>query len=154
MTADLSLRALRLARVFPVVAAVTACAFAGCASTTTLQTQPPGAQVKIDGVPVGTTPYSLTDTKIVGSNTQLRFELAGYQPYEVTLQRNEEVDVLPLIGGFFVLVPWLWVFKYKPTHTYVLQPAGAGAPAPAAPPPGYPPPEPAPGPAGYPTQPR
>lgn len=148
----MSLRQLRLTRTFPLLAAITVGAFAGCASTTVLQTQPPGAQVKLDGVPVGTTPYTLTDTKIVGSNTQLRFDLPGYQPYEVTLQRNEEIDVLPLIGGFFVLVPWLWVFKYKPTHTYALQPIGAPA-APGYPPASPPPPE-APGPAGYPTQPR
>jgi len=153
---------LRLARFFPLACAITLCAFAGCASSTVLQTQPPGARVSINGAVVGNTPYTLTDTKIVGSSTPIHFDYPGYAPLDVTLSRSEEVDVLPLIAGILVLVPLLWVMKYQSTHVYQLQAPGAGY-APAqngwAPPPqgnappaqGYPPP-PA-GPAGYPPPP-
>jgi len=153
----MSIRDLRRASPFPALAAVTLCAFTACASTTVLQSTPPGAQVKINGLPVGVTPYSLTDQKIVFATTPIRLEAAGYQPLDVTLQRSEEVEIGALIAGFFVLIPWLWVLKYSPAHAYTLTPVGAGypAPAPGAPPPpsGYPPAEPAPGPAGYPPPP-
>jgi PEGA domain len=158
----MTIRRLRLARSFPIACAVTLCAFAGCASSTVLQTQPPGARVSINGAVVGNTPYTLTDTKIVGSSTSIHFEYPGYAPLDVTISRSEEVDVLPLIAGILVLVPLLWVMKYQSTHLYQLQPPGAGyAPAQtgwappaqggAPPPQGYPPP--AAGPAGYPPPP-
>jgi hypothetical protein len=153
----MTLRGLRLAPRFPAIAAVTLCAFTGCASTTVLQSQPPGALVKINGVQVGTTPYTHSDTKIVGTTTPIRLEAPGYKPMDVMIQRNEEVDPLALIGGIFLLVPFFWVMRYHPTHMYQLVPEGAGGPAAApgapVPPPAYPPPEAGPGPAGYPPPP-
>ena len=114
---------LRLDRLFPLAAAITLCAFTGCASTTVLQSEPPGARVTINGAVVGTTPYSMTDTKIIGSTTPVRLELPGYAPLDVIVSRNEQVDVLALIGGFLLLFPFLWVMEYQPTHLYQLQPA-------------------------------
>ena len=38
------------------------------------------------------------------------------------LQRNERADVGAIIGGVFLLVPFLWVMKYDPDHNYELQP--------------------------------
>lgn len=149
----MSLIRFRFAKLFPVIGAVTLGAFAGCASSTVLQSQPPGARVLLNGQPVGTTPYTMTDTKIVGSSTQIRLEYPGYQPLDATISRTEELDVLALIGGLILLVPFLWVMGYQPAHLYVLQPGypqapGAG-PGGWSPPPGAPPP----GPAGYPPPP-
>jgi hypothetical protein len=163
-----SLRSFRLSYSFPLIAAVSIGAFTvgvcgGCASSTMIQSQPPGARVYVNGAAVGTTPYTMTDTKIVGSTTMIRLELPGYQPLDTTISRNEELDALALVGGILLLVPFLWVMKYQPVHNYQLQPGyggtsayPAGYPATAAPggyPPGtYPPPQgaPPPGPAGYP----
>jgi hypothetical protein len=152
----MTIRRLRLARRFPAIAAVTLCAFTGCASTTVLKTEPPGAQVKINGEAMGVTPYPLTDQKIIFSNTQIRFEAPGYQPLDVKVQRSEEVEVGALIAGFFCLIPWLWLLKYSPQHTFKLVPEGAvpaAAPPAGTPPPadGYPPAD--SGPAGYPPPP-
>jgi len=147
----MSLIRLRLAHVFPLVAAVTLAAFAGCASSTVLQSQPPGARVFLNGQPVGVTPYTMTDTKIIGSTTQVRLEYPGYQPIDTAISRNEELDVLALIGGILVLVPLLWVLDYQPMHLYVMQPGYAQPPGgPWAPPPGASAPA---GPAGYPPPP-
>ena len=143
-------------------AALTVAAFTGCASSTIIQSQPPGARVFIDGASMGTTPYTMTDTKIVGSSTQVRLEYPGYQPLNTVITRNEEFDVLPCIGGVFVLVPFLWVMKYRPVHQYELQPGGPSQPGYpqqpggwGAPPPGYGPPPGQPGtpPPAYPQQP-
>lgn len=72
--------------------------------------------------PVGTTPYTHTDTKIVGTTTSIRLVEDGYQDFNGVLIRNEEVDVGAVIGGIFFLFPFLWTMKYKPTHTYELTP--------------------------------
>ena len=94
-----------------------------CASTTTIQSSPSGAKVYLNGEAVGTTPYQHTDTRIVGSVTTVELEKEGYQPLVTSFSRDEQADVGAIIGGVFVLVPFLWTMKYKPTHSYELLPA-------------------------------
>lgn len=95
---------------------------ASCASTTMIQSEPSGAKVYIDGQPAGTTPYYHTDTKIVGSNTMVRLEKEGYETLNTRFSRTEQPDVGAIIGGLFVWVPFLWVMKYDPVHSYKLTP--------------------------------
>ncbi len=131
---------------------------AGCASSTVIQSQPTGAKVYLDGMVGGTTPFTMSDTKMVGSSTQVRIEYPGYQPLNTVISRNEEFDVMACIGGVFLLVPFLWVMKYKPVHQYELvplvgpqqmpqqgwvqPPAAYPPPGQMQPPPGPPPPQP------------
>ncbi len=91
-----------------------------CASTTMIQSSPNGAKLYLDGETAGRTPYSLTDTKIVGSCTSVRLEKTGYEPFNTDICKNEEVDVGAIIGGIFFLFPFLWTMKYKPVHRYDL----------------------------------
>lgn len=93
-----------------------------CASSTMLHSIPEGAKVYIDSQPAGTTPFHYSDTKTIGSATSIRMELEGYEPLNTWLTRNEEADVGAIIGGFIVLVPFLWTMKYHPIHTYELKP--------------------------------
>ncbi len=97
--------------------------FTSCASTTTIQSNPSGAKVYLNGEPVGTTPYTHQDTKIVGSTTIVKLEKEGYEPLHTAFSRDEEVDVGAIIGGVLVWVPFLWTMKYKPLHTYELTPS-------------------------------
>lgn len=106
----------------------TTVAFAGCSSTTVFQTKPAGAQVWINGMPVGSSPVTMTDSKIVGTTNQVHIEAQGYEPLDVTVSRSEELDPGALIAGIFLLVPLLWVMRYQPVHYYELRPAGASAP--------------------------
>lgn len=106
-----------------VVAANTAlCLVSGCVSTTLIRTEPSDAVLYVDGSKVGKTPYTYEDTKLTGSITYLRFVKEGYEEQQVTLVRNESVDVSAIIGGLLVWVPFLWVMGYKPEHTYELTP--------------------------------
>jgi len=116
------------------VAALTLCAVASCASTTVIQSQPSGARIYLDGQPAGVTPYTMSDTKIVGSTTMVRLEYPGYEPTVGFISRNEELDVLALIGGLLVLIPFLWIMDYRPLHVFELRPLGA---YPGYAPPGY-----------------
>ena len=122
----MSLIRFRLGSLFPLIGAVTLGAFAGCASSTVLQSQPQGARVLINGVPVGNTPYTMTDTKIIESATPIRLEYPGYQPFDTMIIRSEEIDPAPFIGGLFIWPLLLWMFRYQATHLYVLQPAYHG----------------------------
>lgn len=108
---------------------------AACSSSTVIGANVPGANVYIDGQFVGTTPFTMSNTKIVGSSTSVRIEAPGYMPIQTVITRNEEFSVLACIGGLFLLVPFLWIMDYSPTHTYNLQPAGAPGPMPGSPPP-------------------
>lgn len=103
--------------------------FASCSSTTIIQSSPTGAKLYINGEPVGTTPYTYSDTKIVGSTVAVRLEKEGYDEVNTYFSRDEEVDVGAVIGGIFFLWPFLWTMKYKPARTYELIPSTGGFPS-------------------------
>ncbi|MBN1207798.1 MAG: PEGA domain-containing protein [Myxococcaceae bacterium] len=94
----------------------------GCASTTIIRSEPSGATVYVDGSKAGTTPYTYSDTKIVGSSTRIKLKKEGYEDLETIITRSEQFEVGPCIGGVFFLVPFLWVMGYQPDHNYELSP--------------------------------
>jgi hypothetical protein len=71
------------------------------------------------------TPYQYSDTKIVGTTTDLRLEKDGFEPVRVPLVRNERADAGAIVGGVFLLFPFLWTMKYGPEHTYELRAASS-----------------------------
>jgi len=95
---------------------------ASCTSTTLIESVPSGAKLYINEEPVGTTPYTYSDTKIMFTSSFVRLEKEGYEPLTTTFTRDEEVDVGAIIGGIFFYVPFLWTMGYKPVHTYELVP--------------------------------
>jgi len=94
--------------------------FSSCASSTMIQSNPSEAKVYLDGESVGSTPYTMRDTKIVGSTTTVVLKKEGYEDFVTSISRNEEVDAGAIIGGIFLLFPFLWTMKYKPIHNYDL----------------------------------
>ena len=95
---------------------------ASCASTTVINGVPQGAAVYLDHARVGTTPYTYSDTKIVGSVTPITLKLNGYEDLHVMLARNERVDAGAIVGGLFFWIPFLWTMQYNPSHTYEMVP--------------------------------
>jgi len=87
-----------------------------------LQSTPPGARVYLNGEPVGVTPYQHRDAKIVGATTEVRLEKEGYETVNTSFSRDEEADAGAIIGGIFLLFPFLWTMKYKPVHSYEMRP--------------------------------
>jgi len=94
----------------------------GCASSTLIQSYPSGAKVYIDGEPTGVTPYLHTDTKIIGSVTNVDLVKDGYENLNTSFTRTEQANIGAIIGGFICWVPFLWTMEYKPTHNYELVP--------------------------------
>lgn len=56
----------------------------------------------------------------------VKLEKEGFRPFVTTITKDEQVDVGAIIGGLFVVVPFLWTMKYQPVHNYELQPLTAG----------------------------
>ncbi len=118
-------RFFRIASVLAIVCVI----FASCSSTTLIRSVPDGAKLYVDGEPVGVTPYEIVDTKIIGSATDIKLVMDGYEDFGTRIYKDEELNVGALIGGFIIpAVPWLWVMKYRPVHTYELTPFGNFAP--------------------------
>lgn len=110
-----------------VAVVLAAAGLAACASTTVINSDPSGATLYLNGEKVGVTPYTHTDSKIVGSTNTVMLKKEGYQDLATAFSRNEEVSVGAVIGGVLVLVPFLWVMEYKPTHTYEMVPMRSAA---------------------------
>ena len=93
-----------------------------CASTTVINSEPNGAMVYLNGEKAGITPYMHTDKKIIGSTNTVLLKKEGYQDFATVFSRNENANVGAIIGGVFVLVPFLWAMDYKPSHSYEMVP--------------------------------
>ena len=65
---------------------------------------------------------SASASSSLGSVTTVKIEKEGYEPMNTMFSRSEQADVGAIIGGVFILVPFLWTMKYNPTHTYELTP--------------------------------
>lgn len=89
-----------------------------CSSTTTIRSTDQDAKIYIDSEFKGKGVVTHTDTKMMGSSTSVRMEKEGCEPVFYNFSRNEEFDAGACAGGVFVLVPFLWIQKYKPEHVY------------------------------------
>ncbi len=104
--------------IYSVMASVMTLTLANCSSTTMVRSTDSDAKIYIDGEYKGKGSVSHTDTKMIGSVTQVKIEKDGCEPMNYTFARNEEFDAGACAGGVFVLVPFLWIQKYKAEHVY------------------------------------
>lgn len=103
----------------------------GCASTTIIRSRPEGAMVKINGVAVGTTPYTLSDTATVLETKTIVLEKPGYRQQLLTVTRDRwdggRIAIF-VIAGLCLLAPLLgllWAADYPPEYNVELQPGHA-----------------------------
>jgi hypothetical protein len=113
---------------------------AGCATSqaVNLATQPPGAEVSVDGKPAGLTPAVFTDKASDGHYYKIQLTKPGYQPREVTL-KQEESHAVVICAGLCpcARVCMLWSSSLpKQSYSWDLVPAQAPSVlgAPSAPP--------------------
>lgn len=96
--------------------------FSSCVSTTLITSVPEKAEVRIDGVVVGETPYRHSDAKVVTSTTNLYISKEGYKPINTYISKDEQIKPGPAIAGFFFFIPWLWSMEYRSSYIYDLKP--------------------------------
>ena len=89
-----------------------------CSSTTLINVTDRDVRIFADDQFIGKGAAAYTDTKIVNSTTPIKLKKEGCEDVSYLLQRNEEFDWGACIGGCLVLVPFLWIQKYKPNRTY------------------------------------
>lgn len=92
--------------------------FAGCSSTTVVRSTDKDARIYVNGEFMGTGSATYTDTKIVGAVNSVTLKKKGCRDADFSFSRSEEFDVGACIGGVLLLFPFLWIMKYKPTHSY------------------------------------
>ena len=90
----------------------------GCSSSTLIRSTDSEAKIYVDGEYKGKGQFQYSDTKTVGSMTSVRLQKDGCEPMIYNFYRNEEFDAGACAGGVFVLVPFLWIQKYRPEHVY------------------------------------
>ena len=95
-----------------------------CASTTTIQVVDSNdsidqeVKIYLDGAYRGKGEVLYSDTKIVGSTTQVSLKKSNCRTTNHVLSRTEQINVGALIGGILLFFPFLWVMGYNPTHSY------------------------------------
>ncbi len=99
--------------------------FASCASSTLIETKPEAADVYINNEYAGKSPVVMKDYKFATSTTYIKLEKEGYETLQTSICRDEKIDIGAAIAGAFFYYPWLWVFEYKPLHSYILNPLSA-----------------------------
>jgi len=91
-----------------------------CASATTIRSFPSGAKVYLNGEYVGETPVVHEDMEIAGSSKKVKLTHDGYHDQVGTI-RKEELKIMPLVVGLFIVVPLLWVTGYPDEYRFTLE---------------------------------
>ena len=91
---------------------------AGCTSLVNIESDPPGAELFLDGRPLGTTPHAVELTNFVGTDFNVRLELEGYITSNVRLRK--EIKGGPLIGGLFFFPFFFWAYGPSDYQWYQL----------------------------------
>jgi len=90
----------------------------GCASSTLIKSNPPGAKLYLEGQLKGETPYTYADRAAAGTMRTVTLKKEGYKDFNGHIKR-EELSVAALILGILVLWPLLiWVLEYPPEYTF------------------------------------
>ena len=93
-----------------------------CSSTTRIVSHPSDAKVYVDGAMVGTSPYKHKDFAVSGAAKQVELKKEGYEDFETIMKKNERAHVGAIIGGLFLLFPFIWVVQYDKEHNYEMTP--------------------------------
>ena len=96
--------------------------FVGCASTTVIKSNPDHADIYLGDIKKGTTPYELTDSKILYSTERVKLVKEGYKTLRTEIKKNATLNVGALVGTILVGVPIFWVIGYEKEYFYEMEP--------------------------------
>jgi hypothetical protein len=102
----------------------------GCASRTRISTEVNATIFDSQsGRAIGTGVADYQDRKPFWGSTSFRIEKEGCKTKELTIYRNDDISPGMVIGGFFLIFPWVWMGDYQPSYGASLEcgrEAGAG----------------------------
>ena len=92
----------------------------GCASSTLIKSNPPGAKLYLEGQFKGETPYTHGDMAVAGTMKTVTLKKEGYKDFTGHIKR-EQLSVGALIGGLLLTIPLLWILEYPPEYTFEME---------------------------------
>lgn len=94
----------------------------GCVTNTmvTIESDPPGASVYVDGRPIGETPTRTRMSNAAWEDPIIKLEKEGYRT--VVDDVDKEIKIVNGIVGLFLWPAWLWVWGPDNIQYYYLQP--------------------------------
>ena len=93
--------------------------FTGTKDTLTIESEPPGAKVYIDGIEYGVTPATIVLSRPGFSGKMVTLKLKGYKPVSFVLQKEfNSVAILNLgsILGWLIDIGTGSIYKYSPKY--------------------------------------
>lgn len=94
----------------------------GCASQTRITTEVNATIYEVQtGRAVGTAAADYKDRKPFWSSTSFRIEKEGCKTKNLTIHRNDSINAGRTIGGFFFILPWIWIGDYEPSYGVSLE---------------------------------
>jgi len=112
----------KLSGSFFITIAVLSLVLVGCSSSVEISSDPPGADVDINGESYGTTPVDISLSDFDFNVYHLALTKLGYRDKTITLQG--EIKVGPFVGGFVFWPFWLWCYGPQDTYVFKLEPKG------------------------------
>lgn len=93
--------------------------FEGCLQTTRITTEPEGAQITINGAPLGKSPIYYSNRSGVSKTYFLSIEKPGYQKVDLKLDSSYRADatLLFLLPG---LVPYIFTARLEDEYLFSL----------------------------------
>lgn len=98
------------------------CFLVGCSSTTMIKSNPPGAKLYIEGQYKCETPCTHSDTAASGTSKTVLLKKEGYKDFTGTIKK-EETQAGPIIGGIFLLFPFIWMLGYPDEYSFEMEKA-------------------------------
>ena len=94
-------------------------AVSGCSTLVLIETDPPGAEVVLDGRYLGESPVERKLSNAVWEDYRVEIRMDGYRTTRARL--DKEIKPGPAIGGFFFAWPmWLWAYGPEPYQYFRL----------------------------------
>jgi hypothetical protein len=90
-----------------------------CATLVRIETNVPGAKLKLDGQTVGSTPVEKSLSDAIWENYDVVIEKDGYRVLRTRL--NKEFKVGTFIGGLFLWPLLLWIYGPEPNQLFELE---------------------------------
>ena len=91
----------------------------GCASTTTINSTPPGARVTVDGVMLGNTPVMYEDDMVfLWTKKQVRLDKTGYNTHVGQIKAT--FSPIYIVVGILCCLPVVALGEFKPSYSFVL----------------------------------
>ena len=103
-------------------------AASSCAHTVSIDSKPRGAEVFVNGSPIGRTPTQFTERTGSGKSYLFKLEKEGYQTLVMTRTQSEiHIGVLvgSIIGGVAILFPFIgliWMYQLPSLLYFELDP--------------------------------